>query len=261
MTKLKTALALYSLLFILLATIGGLLITRNTSSLLGQIIFLPIILYLIFTLVGKTLGIINNIFLYYGFIITAIMLVSGILGSQTPAQLASAALFFPLALYFILAVIPKRKTALKIPVVKKTPTKEPPIVLEKEKPAKLDIDRRAFLKLIGTAGLTIFLFSIFTKRAHAAFFGSVPGPGTVAIKDTTGTQIDPAQHHPTDGYKISELDDSSPAFYGFIRKDGAWFIMKEGTSGDYRYTAGSSSFSTNWTNRSSLSYDYFHNVF
>ena len=112
-----------------------------------------------------------------------------------------------------------------------------------------------------TLQISLFLFSVFTQKAHGAFFGSVPGPGTVSLKDTSGAQIDPAIKTPTDGYKISQIDDSSPAFYGFIDKTGAWFIMKEDSTGAYRYAKGSSSFSTNWTNRAILSYDYFDAIF
>ena len=118
-----------------------------------------------------------------------------------------------------------------------------------------------FLKLIGSAGLSLFMFTLFTKRAEAAFFGSVPGPGTVSIKDSAGNKIDPSEKQPTDGYKITELDDSVPAYYGFINKDGAWFIQKEDSNGSYRYTKGPSGFTTSWTNRASLTYDYFDNVF
>lgn len=214
--------------------------------------------------------------LYYSFILTTIMTLTGFIGARSGPQLISALLFLPLALYFWQLILPKRSR--QIPVTDlgfEIITVDPEPVthlkkilpadrqgLQQEKPGRrLDIDRRAFLKLIGSAGLTLFMFSIFTKRAEAAFFGSVPGPGTVALKDTTGTQVDPAIKHPTDGYKISEIDDSSPAYYGFIEKTGKWFIMKESSSGTYRYVKGDSGFSTNWTNRASLSYDYYDVVF
>jgi hypothetical protein len=125
-----------------------------------------------------------------------------------------------------------------------------------------DTDRRLFLKLIGSTGLTLTLMAIFTKDAKAAFFGSVPGPGTVAVKDSTGATIDPAEKQPTDGYEISQIDDSStPAYYGFVHKTGAWYITREDSSGNYRYSKGLSSFSTNWTGRVGLTYDYFDAVF
>jgi hypothetical protein len=125
-----------------------------------------------------------------------------------------------------------------------------------------DINRRLFLRLIGTAGLGTFLMSVFTKEAQAAFFGSVPGPGTVSIKDSSGNQIDPAEKQPTDGYRVNEVDDASlPSYYGFINQDGAWYIAREDSSGSWRYSKGSSSFSTNWTGRAALAYDYFDVTF
>lgn len=212
----------------------------------------------------------KKVIIYYSFIIVSIMALTGFLQAQTIAQITSAVLFFPIAIYFALLVIPKNRKSITVPQalvvsknVKKTivknATEEKPIVLKKLE--GLDIDKRMFLKLIGSAGLTVFFFSIFTKKAEGAFFGSAPGPGVIALKDTTGNKIDPAEKHPTDGYKISQIDDSSPAYYGFVEKGGAWFIQQEDSSGNYRYTKGNSSFSTNWTNRASLTYDYFDVIF
>jgi len=58
-------------------------------------------------------------------------------------------------------------------------------------------------------------------------------------------------------YYISDIDDASdPKYYGFLDKDGNWYILKE-TSGTYRYEHGSANYTTNWTNRASLTYNYF----
>ncbi len=202
------------------------------------------------------------------------MTILGFVQASTVPQLISAVLFFPLAFYFWILVFPKRTKP--IPAVSEISLETSPALLKKksrkEKTIKLkkittgkshyDLNRRMFIKLIGSAGLSLFLLSIFTKKAEAAFFGSVPGSGTVAIKDTTGVQIDPAIKSPTDGYKISQIDDSTPSYYGFVNKSGLWFIMKEDVStGNYRYTKGASGFSTNWTNRASLTYDYFNIIF
>lgn len=214
----------------------------------------------------------KKLFIYYCFILTSIMTIAGLLGATSYAQVISAILFLPLTLYFLKTVMPRKRHALILQRTENVQIVTPGKKLTKKKvsepepePLKLqksfDVDRRMFIKLIGSAGISIFLLSIFTQKAHGAFFGSVPGPGTVALKDTTGAQIDPAIKAPTDGYKISEIDDSSPAYYGFINKDGAWFILKEDSAGTYRYTKGSSNFSTNWTGRAGLTYDYFHNVF
>lgn len=205
----------------------------------------------------------KKILIYYNFVIVSVIVVAGFLTAGSITQLVVAILFFPLLAYFAIKVFPRSSRAVNLPTEAKV------VVLNKEtmpevaklKKAGVDIDRRAFLKLIGTAGLSLFMFSLFTKRAEAAFFGSVPGPGTVSIKDSAGNKIDPAEKKPTDGYNITDVDDSSPAYYGFLNKSGAWFIQKEGTSGDYRYAKGASSYATNWTGRAGLTYDYFDNVF
>lgn len=123
--------------------------------------------------------------------------------------------------------------------------------------------KRAFLKLMGGAGIGLLVHLLVNPRqAGAAFFGSVPGPGTVAVKDSSNNKIDPAIKSPTDAYGITEIDDSgSPSYYGFVNKDGAWYITQEDSSGSYRYAKGNSNFSSNWSNRASLSYSYFDDVF
>ncbi|MBI5044621.1 MAG: hypothetical protein HZC02_01735 [Candidatus Levybacteria bacterium] len=236
----------------------------------------------------------KKLFIYYNFILVSIITILGFLQAQSSAEIISAILFFPFFIYFFRLVLPQQRKA--VPLVTHTKIDAIPLHIEIKKifdeteetisvdiePIgegdenteaeadsetdnilnRLDIDRRMFLKLIGSAGITVFLFSLFTKRAQGAFFGSVPGPGTVAIKDTTGAKIDPAIKQPTDGYTLAQLDDSSStAYYGYLNKDSAWYILKEDSSGNYRYVKGSSSFSTNWTNRASLTYDYFDAVF
>lgn len=202
------------------------------------------------------------------------MSVIGFIGATSYPQLLSALLFFPLAFFFTLLILPKKRHAIDLPIAPAPTTKKSKDgKIAKAKVEKLsaddkklkkqgvDIDRRTFVKLIGSAGITVFLFAMFTKRAQGAFFGSNPGPGIVALKDTSGTQIDPAQHHPTDGYRLAELDDSTPAFYGFTRSDALWFIIREGSGGDFRYASGTTDFPTNWTGRAALSYAYYDSVF
>ena len=199
------------------------------------------------------------------------MTIAGFIGANTYAEFLAAVLFSPLAFYFLNAILPQRKNALVIPLQKPLSTRDKPIVKKEElKPVKaalVDLDRRKFIKLIGSAGLSLFILALFTRRAHGAFFGSVPGPGTVALKDTTGAQIDPAIKHPTDGYKIARLDESDSidtnAYYGFLRSDGAWFIMREESDGTYKYAKGGANFiSTGWDVRNTtLSYAEYNTVF
>lgn len=65
-------------------------------------------------------------------------------------------------------------------------------------------------------------------------------------------------------YKDSDIDTTSPNYYGFIAKDGKWYIMKETIIENaitYRYVKGDSNYSENWANRGNLVYDYFDVVF
>jgi len=153
----------------------------------------------------------------------------------------------------------------KEPVITVQPTEKVEVETAKsirEEVGIADIDKRAFLKLIGGVGISLFLFSIFNKKAEGLLFKSLPASGTTSLLDTDGNKINPAERQPMDGYKISEIDDNEITFYGFTDKNGAWLIMREDTdTGSFRYVKGASNFPGNWTNRENLAYDYFHNVF
>ena len=126
---------------------------------------------------------------------------------------------------------------------------------------RFDVDRRDFLKLIGTAGVLAFIFSLFSRRG-VPFFGSTTAIGTASLLDSSGQKINPAEKSPTDSYFISETDDSAPtAYFGFVNNHGQWYIMKEGVDGSFRYAKGETDFNGNWLKRDSLNYDYFNNVF
>lgn len=63
-------------------------------------------------------------------------------------------------------------------------------------------------------------------------------------------------------YEISDGDESGATkYYGYLSPDGAWIIQKWDTSANtYRYVGGASGYSTNWTNRLTLIYDYFNTL-
>lgn len=205
----------------------------------------------------------KKIIILYSFVITSFMAISGILNASSLFEVASAVMLFtPLAFYFTVLMLPKKHHSVPViePIVDIIPNE-----LKKIKNTDYDPERRKFLKLIGAAGGSLFMLAMFTKKAEAAFFGSMPGPGTVSIKNTSGAQIDPAEKKPTDGYNITEIDDSAAdIYYGFVNKDGAWYIQKELSTGAYRYTRGDSDFTnatTGWPNKANLSYGYFNEKF
>ena len=204
----------------------------------------------------------KGIVILYSFLLTTFMTVAGFMDTKSYPELISAIIFFPIAFYFGMLIMPKKRQAKIVidPVLDIIPDS-----LSKVKNKDYDPERRKFLKLIGAAGGSLFLMTIFTKSTEAAFFGSMPGPGTVAVKNLAGAQIDPAEKKPTDGYNITEVDDAGvDVYYGFVNKDGAWFIQKELSTGAYRYTKGASDFTnatTGWPNRASLTYGYFNDIF
>ena len=62
-------------------------------------------------------------------------------------------------------------------------------------------------------------------------------------------------------YKITDIDDAgSTKYFGFTDKDGNWFIMSL-TATEARYIKGASAYTTSWTGRAALVYDYFYNIF
>lgn len=88
-----------------------------------------------------------------------------------------------------------------------------------------------------------------------------------ALIDFEGNKITPANPLPvktTDllgGYALSGSDDSNQ-IYGYVNKDGNWYIQKYNSSDlTYVYARGSSDFLTNWAARTSLSYVLFNEVF
>jgi len=59
-------------------------------------------------------------------------------------------------------------------------------------------------------------------------------------------------------------DDASPNYYGFESADGAWFIMKwtvDPGNDIFQYKRGDEDYSTNWTNRASLTFKSYSEEF
>ncbi len=206
---------------------------------------------------------------YYSFIFSNVLFLSIILNIHSADEIFFVLFFLPLEIYFLLKIISSVKNVSPIKKGRKISSYEENIfnfqiddVAEiKNGEIVKEADRRKFFKLLAGAGLGVFVAMMLNpQKAGAAFFGSVPGPGTVGIKDTTGTLIDPAIKSPTDGYAIANTDTSStPYYYGFINKDGAWYIVKEVGDGSFLYAKGGSSY--NWSNRASESYASFSATF
>lgn len=238
---------------------------KSTSDLVLILLIASSALYFLTVIFSKFFKYdkLNNWLKGISLLTTSILLVIATFGLIFSFEYIFIIIIFPLPLYFILTVFYKESVAVQVPQVvvvekaKDTETKE-----EANQEPIGDPLKRKFIKIIGGSGLGILLLAIFKpKSAEAAFFGSVPGPGTVAIKDSNDNKIDPAIKSPTDAYGVTEIDDSVPSYYGFVNKDGAWYITKENNDGSYRYNKGTGSFSSNWSNRAGLTYDYFDATF
>ena len=209
---------------------------------------------------------------YFSFVVACVVVIVAFITATTYIQLAVAILLYPLLVFFTYRVF-QRKTprpSKKPGTVMQESPDQPVTLFEKVKEVKIDhvgisdIDKRVFLKLIGSAGIFLFLFSLFNKKAEGLFFKNLPGSvsGKISLENSTGNKIDPAESQPTDGYSISELDDNIISFYGFTNKDGAWYVLRVDTStGSFRYCRGDNNFPDNWGSRENLNYDYYNNVF
>lgn len=211
----------------------------------------------------------KTLLIYFGFGIVCVVVSLVFLTATTYIQLALAILLYPLLVLFAYKIF-THKSRSSANSLRKTQRLIQQQVQSQEKVESTktenitvsDINKRTFLKLIGATGISFFLITIFGRRIESLFFGqnSMQIPSSTGNPPTNKTDTIPSS--PTEGYNISELDDSIISYFGFVNKDGAWFIMNgDSNTGSYRYVKGESNFPGNWKNRANLKYDYFHKVF
>ena len=68
--------------------------------------------------------------------------------------------------------------------------------------------------------------------------------------------------NPIEKYHISDEESGGTVeYYGKVANNGAWFILKIDTvAKTYRYANGSSNYTTGWTGRAGLTYQYFYQI-
>lgn len=207
----------------------------------------------------------NNILKYTAIAVLGLLIILIFITAKSYTQLALAVTLYPFIVYLIFKVMPTQKVDQQIRepavvTVKPVNTQETTV---QNKVEITDIDKRTFLKLVGAAGLSFFVFSILGKRVESLLLGNALQSKIPELQNTE-TQVDSSsQIKNNEDFKISEIDDSGEAtYYGFINKAGNWMIMKEDSeSSSFRYAKGDSNFEKNWPNREKLKYDYFHNLF
>ncbi|MFA6301343.1 MAG: hypothetical protein WC609_03260 [Candidatus Paceibacterota bacterium] len=112
-----------------------------------------------------------------------------------------------------------------------------------------NFDKRAFLKVLGIAGLGLFASSLFPKKTDAYVVGSTPTSNVVGIKDSSNTRINPATDDTLSslisGQGVSKLSTSlsasgaihAPASGKKIRVYASRFsLTADATSVSFRFT-------------------------
>ena len=81
-------------------------------------------------------------------------------------------------------------------------------------------------------------------------------------KVTTSNPLPVKNQDPLSGYHSTDIARGDPEYHGYLNKDGNWYIVKYNrTNGTRRFARGNSDYSTNFTNRTTLDYSYFNEVF
>jgi hypothetical protein len=261
----------------------GLLQVHSLSSLLLSLIILPSVFYLLAFI--KKAPILNKIKIIFSPLVISLLAVYSLLSSLLVSIINLLNLhsiddvlislpLIPVPVFFFIEFLKllnknlKNKRDLVPSSVASHTSKEDSAPITEEGEVR-EQTRRQFIKIIAGTGLGVsLLYLLGSKSASAAFFGSLPGStNNISIKDSQGNKIDPAIKSPTDGYGISKIDDSNfPHYYGFINKDGGWYILKEYADGSFLYAKGTSNFANGWDNRGTDApigpvFGYFNTIF
>ncbi len=215
----------------------------------------------------------------YSFLACLFLMLVGIFTARTTNQLLAGFIYLPLVFYFgtrlfeylienaLLNPNPAKRSLPTLPVIAKNEAVSASNSVTESDDQNIpkdvaDKNKRLFLQLIGTTGISLLIMALFSKKARDTFLGGGNSvTEVVGIKDSEGKIIDPSKEHPTDGYSVTDIDDEhSPAYYGFVKKDGSWYVMQN-VSGTFRYVKGASNYQSNWDVRDKLHFDYYNHVF
>lgn len=193
----------------------------------------------------------------FSFLVATTIVVLIFFSSRTYTQLAFSTVLYAALVYIGLMIFP-RKAKTTTSKIGMNETQIAPTSVQSENITVFDIDRRTFLKLVGATSLSFFVFSILGRTVESLLFSKNPmGP---FAPQGTGQGIANASS-PTEGYRVSEIDEGEISFFGFTNQTGGWLIMKEDiNSNSFRYAKGEKNFPKNWVERENLIYDYYHNL-
>jgi len=104
-----------------------------------------------------------------------------------------------------------------------------------------------------------------SQEMNNSSFDETLGLNAVEIVGADGLVKNPAteaKQDPIASYKGAGMDTAAnPYYFGYLDIDGNWYIKKLDTTSGTTYVKGASSYATNWTNRASLTYGEFNDIF
>lgn len=120
-----------------------------------------------------------------------------------------------------------------------------------QRPAGIDANKRAFLKLAGVAGLGVIATSVLPRQAQGYVLGGAPTSGVVGVKNASNTRVSPATEESLQELisgqgvekKTASLSSSgtvhTPASGKKIRVYASRFsLTADATSVSFRFTSG-----------------------
>lgn len=208
---------------------------------------------------------IRKIFTIWSFALATCFVVALFITATTLTQLAFAVVLYPLLVYVAYRAFLDQRLESRIKLAVENNSINP----LKESLEVNDDDRRVFLKLVGSTGIFLFIYSLLNisrkptsmlpkewlKFGGQQLHSPVPSDQEHVQGQKTADQL-------MEGFKIAEIDNADISYYGFIATNGAWYIMQAKTEeGSFRYVRGEAGFPANWANRKKLKYDYLDKVF
>ncbi len=208
---------------------------------------------------------IRKIFTIWSFAIATCIVVAIFIMATTLTQLAFAVVLYPLLVYVAYKAFLDQRFEARV----KTAVAKNDILPLSESMEVSDDDRRVFLKLVGSTGIFLFIYSLLniSRRPTSMIPKEWMKIGGQHLSPTVPHDQSHIQGQKTvdqlmEGFKIAEIDNADISYYGFIATNGAWYIMQAKTEeGSFRYVRGEAGFPANWANRKKLKYDYLDKVF
>jgi hypothetical protein len=168
--------------------------------------------------------------------------------------------------------VPKPEVTVNVPEIKLPPFPPPivnvpaPIV---NVPKEMEVNGFSLFSKAVLTALKSLKYSIFEEvdrqnpvpvilvKPDGSYLESLGGGSAPVVIGGGGSQ-----QSPIFGYKLADIEDATTTYLGYLKDDGSWYITKlDLTVNSFRYAKGTADYSTNWTARASLTYDYYASVF